>query len=460
MQMNILVMLATGLFVVQTQAAESVNYLDLNLRQNRYLGEVQSSAQGANYTFVSADLNLETQSSGFNYRLHPVAQGALESQDEFYFGVPEAYIQPRKIAPGFNLTVGRQKRNWSRLDEQFNLGIWQPQLRWDYLAPVQQGLTGVFFDWYLAPNLSFTFFTSPLHIPDQGPRFQLSNGQFESANRWFSQPTSRVALFPGTPMASDAPLNFELDNPSEEELIMHSSFGLGLQYQARYPFWTQLSYAYKPRNQIHLGLECANCVMVGAPMEIKALIHPKIVKHHVLTWEMGFDRTDDRGWLSITGDAPNKSRFPSTYAEAALDPMIVVGGAYEHYVRLFRPSWFQYAYMHGFDFPRRREGGIGVDRVNSSFDRYPFKEVASVEWKVLFSQTRRERLSWRNRYNYSIRENGGWLSSSVELSEKSLTWAFGADVLGAEVEPNSSRAGLFSKYRANDRIFGGVSYVF
>ena len=452
--------LAAGFLSFGAWASEATNYLDLNLRQNRYFGDVQSSAQTANYTVLSLDLNLETQSPGFNYRVNPVAQGALETKQEFYFGIPEAYVQPRKIAPGFNLTIGRQRRTWSRLDEEFNLGVWQPQLRWDYLAPVQQGLTGVFFDWSLAPNLNFTFFTSPLNVPDQGPQFQLKNGQFESGNRWFAQPTSRMAIFPNTAMAIDAPLYFELDKPTEEDLVMHSSFGFGLQYQTPQAFWTQFSYAYKPRNQIHIGLECANCVLVGAPMEITAVIHPKIIKHHVVTWEMGFDRIDDRGWLSITADVPNTSGFPREWAEASLDPAIMVGASYQHYVRWYRPSWLHYSYLHTFDVPRAHDKALGFERVHSSLDRYPFKELASVEWKLMVSQLRNHQFNWKNRYSYSIPERGGWLSTSVELAQRSVTWALGVDVLGAQVDPNSSRAGLFSRYRANDRVFGGVSYVF
>jgi hypothetical protein len=459
--MPLIHLLTAGLLGFSVHASDGTNYLDLSLRQNRYMGDVQSPLRNSNYTLISADLSLEAQSPGFNYRLNPVARGTVEYQDEFYFGVPEAYVQPRKIAPGFNLTIGRQKRTWSRLDEEFNLGVWQPQLRWDYLAPAQQGLTGVFFDWSLYSNLNFTFFTSPLHIPDQGPQYRLQEGRFSSSNRWFYQPTSRMALFPNTLLSSDAPLYFQLDRPTEEELVMHSSFGLGLQYQPVQPFWTQLSYAYKPRNQIHLGLECTNCVTVGAPVEIYALIHPKIVKHHVITWEMGFDRVDDRAWFSITGDVPNRSGFPNEYAESPLNPMVITGAAYQHYVRLFKPSWFSYAYMKTFDFPRGKPGGVsGVDQVHSSLERYPFKELGSAEWKLIFAQTRRGRFSWRNRYNYSVPEKGGWWSTSVELTEDALTWSLGADILGADVDSNSTEAGLFSRFRANDRLYGGVSYVF
>jgi hypothetical protein len=463
--MTVLASLIILIFGSPAVAKPAQSYLNLDLRQSRYFGAVPSPTQDSSYTLFATDLNLETQTSGFAYKFNPVAQGDFNNKDEFYLGVPEAFVQPRKIAPWFGLTIGRKKRTWSKADEEFNLGLWQPQLRWDYLAPVQQGLTGVFFDWRLHPELSFTFFTSPLAFPDQGPQYRLNNGRFESSNRWFEQPHSRLQFGGESAVSRDAPLYFEINKPSEEEIIMHSSFGFGVHYDVSKQVWTNLNYAYKPRNQIHLGIECSNCAKIGSPqaLEVTAVIHPKIVKHHVLTWEMGFDRTDDSGWVSLTGDVPNKSGFPDDYREAPLDPMMIFGAGYSHYARnwIGKPSWLGYSYMRVFEINKSGSGGAGDDdQVKSSLDRYPFKDLASLDWRIQLSQIKRNRLSLRSRYSYSIPEQGGWLSTSIELNQGALSWTLGADVLGAAVEPSSDRAGLFSTYRANDRFFGGVSYVF
>src|SRR5207248_745849 len=103
------------------------------------------------------------------------------------------------------------------------------------------------------------------------------------------------------------------------------SFGLGLAYQPPTPFWAALNYAYKPQNQIHLGVECKNCANIGGtgPVEVTAVIHPTIVKHHVVTLESGFDRHDDAGYFSFTGDFPNGSGFPADYEESPLDSMMI-----------------------------------------------------------------------------------------------------------------------------------------
>lgn len=459
--------LIASLWASVALATPAASYLDLDLRQNRYLGPVEQSSQSKSYTVYSGDLNLETQSTGFSYRFNPVFQGAFESSDEFYFGVPQIFVQPRKIAPGFNLTIGRQKRQWSRLDEEFNIGIWQPQLRWDYLSPTQEGLMGVFFDWSLSSALQFTFFTSPLFIPDQGPNYQLRNGEFSSTNRWFVPPESRLHLFNNTAFASDAPLYFQISHTSEEDIFMHSSFGFSMNYQAGGPFWTQVSYAYKPINQIHLGIECANCGKLGAtgttPLEVTAVIHPKIVNHNVLTMEAGFTRVDDKGWISLTGDVPSRSGFPADYAESQLNPMVVTGAAYQHYIGAWigAPSWLQYSYMRAFEFRRASDNGlVPDDNVRTSLDRYPYREAAAIDWRVLLMQSQSNRLHLRNRYTYSIPERGGWLSSTLEWAQGAVTYTLGVDVLGSTVDPNSDQAGLFTRYRANDRVFAGLSYVF
>lgn len=437
--------------------------MDLNLKQDRYLGGVQHSRQHQNYTFWATDLNLEYKSQKFTYKFNPVGEGAFESPDELYFGVPEIYVAPRNVAPGLDVTVGRQKRRWSHLDEEFDIGIWQPQLRWDYLAPQQQGLIGVFFDYQMTPAFTLTFFTSPLAIPDQGPQFQVRDGQFESSNRWFVQPQSRVELFQGTSFSSDAPLNFELDRPSEEEMVMHSSIGLGLAYQDKSsPFWAHFNYAYKPRNQIHLGIECANCADLSGPLEITALVHTKIVKHHVATIETGYERVDDAAWFSLSADIPNDSGYPDAYAEAALDPMMIGGFAYQHYLRgPFGPSWIKGSYMRAVELKSSNQSGlVSSDQVESSLDRYPYTEVMALDFKTTLLQKYRSQVRLSTRYSYDLPEKGGWLSVAGEWLKGPMTFMIGMDILGADVDSDSQDAGMFSRYRANDRVFGGMTYVF
>jgi hypothetical protein len=98
--------------------------------------------------------------------------------------------------------------------------------------------------------------------------------------------------------------------------------------------------------------------------------------------------------------------------------------------------------------------------VESSLDRYPYQEVAAAELNWTMTKRSKNKILWRTRYNYSIPERGSWLSSQVEVSRRQWSWNLGFDILGADVDPQSSEAGLFSRYGANDRVTGGVNYVF
>ncbi len=442
-----------------------VKRLDVNLTQNRYLGEPAAVRQGDSYTYLSGGLDLEPHTQALNFKLNPVAEGALEGRNEFYFGVPELYLSSRQIAPGFDFTVGRQKRHWSRLDEEFNLGVWQPQLRWDYLQPKQEGLIGVFLDWQFSPKVHLSMLTSPLFLPDQGPNFQLQGGQFTSGSRWFRAPQSRVALFQGTPFAKDAPLNFELDRPAEEKVIMHPALGLGLHFDGEKGWYTDLNYAYKPRNQIHLGIECANCARLGgaAPVEITAVVHPVVIMHNVGTFETGFKRSEDAGWISLSYDKPNASGLPADYEEAPLDSMMIAGLSYAHFLPpvLLPASWLKFSYMQAFTVQKTDQRGlIDSDQVSSSLDRYPFKELAAVDWHMLIDHSRKNQWDLGFRYSYSIPEKGGWLSVETGFALGDYSVLVGADVIGAGVDPSSGDAGLFSRYRNNDRVYAGVGYVY
>lgn len=444
-------------------AEKPASYLNLDLRQDRFLGEVQHSTQESNFTQGALRIKAEpTKQKFFDYKLDARGQGTFESSDETYFGVPELYAATN-TAP-VRVTVGRKKRSWSELDQYFHLGVWQPELRWDYLNPEQQGLTGAFIDLEVSRSSSFTLFASPVNIPDQGPQYKLRDGKFYSSNRWFQQPSTALGLFANSNYASEAPLYFKIDRPSDRELFFNPSLALAFDYKGDTGYWTRASYAYKPRNQIHIGMEGQGNLGAAVPLEVTAVIHPKIINHHVATLETGVNNTDSRGYVSVTADLPDRSGFPDAYEEAPLDDALIAGASFQHYAGNWlggRPSWLQYSYMRVFEVgSKSKSSALREDKVQSSLDRYPLKNIAALDWKVRLLQMGSHNLHWTNRYWYSIPDQGGWLSSQLEYQLGAMTWLLGADVLGSQAAADSEQASLFTRYRANDRVFGGISYVF
>lgn len=440
--------------------AESAVYV----RPSHYFGEAPSAPKHSDYITLGTDLKLDAKSSNYQLRLNPVIEDSVNARNELYFGIPEAFVQTTPVETGMQLTVGRQKRRWSRLDEEFNLGIWQPQLRWDYLEPKPQGLTGFFLDVKATKNLNFVFFTSPVFLPDQGPNYQLKNGEFTSGNRWFREPQSRISLFSDTKFAKDSPLYFEIDRPETEKIVLNSSFGLGAEYVSDGPFWVSANYAYKPRNQLHLGVECANCALLTSPaLEVTAVIHPTVIKDHVVTFESGLKGEDDNAWISLTGDFPGRSDFPSDYEESPLSSVLIFGGAVEHNMAsiLGFASWLKLGYLQSYALKTERRKGLTESTdVQSSLDRFAFEKLAMIEGRIVLLDRPRLKIDMTHRYHYSTPERGGWLASRLNFAQGAWLYTVGLDVLGSEVSDGSNNAGMFTQYRSNDRVYGGLGYVF
>lgn len=447
--------LAAPVFSTNTKKGSEIK---INLEQQQYATDGQTEFQRRQYTNLGVDVDLRTSSKGLGGAFHGIYQGTLQSGSEQYVGIPEAYFgEAKSDAMGIRWTVGRQKRQWSRFDEEFGMGIWQPQLRWDYLNPIQQGLTGLFFDFAPTRSVSLSFFASSLFLPDQGPNFHLKDGQFVSNNRWFWSPRTNVHLF-----NQNSPASYNLDMPAVSDVVFQPSLGGMLRFESKStPWWAQVAYAYKPMNQMHLGYECSQCVALGN-LSPQATIHPSVLMHRVATAEFGIQDENQRGWVSVTSDVPTSPKGPPEWAQSSYSDVIFAGASYAHYMSLFqRPGWLKVSYLRAFEKQQPLQPNSLMDeRVESSLDRYPYQQIAAVEWEWVLSQTIKNQVNWRTRYTYSIPERGSWISSQLWLRQDKWSWNLSLDLLGSEIDPTSSQAGLFTRYRENDRFTGGVSYVF
>jgi hypothetical protein len=430
--------------------------IKLDFGQQQYTSDGQTEFQRNEYMNLGVDADLKTVGFGLDAGFHGIYQGTVQSANEQYFGVPEAYFGESKMdTTGVRWTVGRQKRHWSYFDEEFGMGIWQPQLRWDYLNPIQQGLTGLFFDFAASRSVTFTFFASSLFLPDQGPNFKLRDGQFVSANRWFWSPRTNFHIF-----NQSNPTSYALEMPAVNEVVFQPSLGAKVIFEAPgSPWWAQAAYAYKPMNQMHLAYDCDKCMTTN--LSPTATIYPSVLMHRVATLEAGLKDEDQRAWMSVTSDIPTSPKGPSNRAQSDYNDVIFAGASYAHYASLFsHPGWFKVSYMRAFENNSVQPMALVEERVESSLDRYPYKDIAALEWEWILSQTEGRQLSWRTRYTYSFPEQGSWISSQLWLQKKHWSWNLSLDILGSEIDPASSDAGLFTRYRENDRVIGGASYVF
>src|SRR5690606_10564467 len=122
--------------------------------------------------------------------------------------LPEAYLGLPWGARG-SLAFGRKRVSWNRMDEIWELGVWQPRYRWDYLTPRSVGLTGFFAE--IKPDNSWTLqlWASPLFVPERGTPLEFRDGMIRSPSPWFLNPPSELGVL-GRP----TPIRYSLEGPS------------------------------------------------------------------------------------------------------------------------------------------------------------------------------------------------------------------------------------------------------
>jgi hypothetical protein len=412
----------------------------------------QLDVQRQDYTDLGVDLDFHRSGKTWNWGAHAMYWGALQSGEEQYFAIPELYFGESDYSSGgVRITVGREKRSWSHFDEEFGVGLWQPDLRWDYFYPVQQGLTGLFVDAQFSKSFSATFFLSPVFLPDQGPNFRLVNGQFSSMNRWFWAPQIDLQFGHG-----EGQVSYAIDRPPLSDILLQLSLGGMFRYQSQsVPIWAQLSWAYMPINQLHYAYDCPQCANTND--QVQATIHPSVLKHKLVTAEVGWQDDRQSAWLSTTLDAPDNPSGPSQWIQSSYNSVYYIGASYAHAMSPFQiPGSLKVSFLKAFISQSTPENSLVDGSVGSFLDRIPYQELMAVEWNWPVS----DKWNWHTRYSYSIPEQGGWLSSIVSWKEKHWGWNAGVDVIGASVASDSANAGLYSRYRANDRVMAGANYAF
>ncbi|MCB0412404.1 MAG: hypothetical protein KDD22_07755 [Bdellovibrionales bacterium] len=435
----------------ESETGDEESLVLVYFEESQYLSDSTNTANQS--TLSQLGLRLEHE-EGKNFTKKIDAHGVFSFTETRtpYIAVPELYFEsnPKK---NFYFTLGRKKKSWSRADELWHLGLWQPLARWDYFRPEPQGLTGLTLgvqnSW-----VGLELFGSTVFIPDQGPQFQIVNGHFESENRWFWKPQTQANV-----LGSERDLRYELVTPEVADVINNGSLAGRLwlgQYQKT--AWASVAYADKPVNQFHLAVDPEYQIQLERASEPVVGIFPRVIRHKLTTVEVGVGPKAFNLTASLTDEETSRPEFVSRYMQSALSDNRWMALSMNHtlFFRDFEATW---AYLQREVRNRAVHDQLMGSEVESSYDRFPIEEAASFSWKGtlrFFSQN----FFWRGQYWYSIKEEGGWLSTGLLWqATRDLGWYLDFDVLGTNLDPEKSQ-GFISRYRGNDRVLVGMTYVF
>lgn len=407
-----------------------------------------------------ASMNLRGDiSSSNNVTGFDLSAGKYVNQGGSQFQVNEIYHSLQWRDGKSQLSVGRKIEFWSQLDQDWQLGLWQPKSLIDSLRPEDQGLTGAFYR-HQQGRVEFLAFASPIFIPTLGPEIKEKNGSLVSDSRWYRPPSDSFPF-----QNKETKITYALDVPQTGELINHPGSGMRLRYGGETNgVWVSGNYAYKPMNALLYKYKKGLFLPEVDPQTGQVTIAPDVGYHHLYGGDLGY--RFDQGMISASflTDRPVEKRPVYPYVLQQPRPM----KAYAVHGETFLEStWFSNPVGLSVNY-LRIDGGDLRDYDSENADngaiftqRFNYTNAASV--RADFStMIGRYKFMSSVKYMREFDQKGTLMNSEFAyFPQRYLALIVGADVIGVDDSSAENKDGRFlNQFRANDRFYGGMSYVF
>lgn len=384
-----------------------------------------------------------------------LAAGTFFKRSQTNYSVQELSMSTRFRGAPVVASVGRKKMQWSELDSRWQTGLWQPRFAIDALRPEEQGLTGLFLD-YSGEKFQLLAFATPVFIPTIDSDIREEGGSLKSDSRWFRQPSSQFNF-----SNRNNSIVYDLDIPEATRLASNPGSALMGRLGDRDDGpWMATAFAYKPVNDLVLRRQAFKVIDQD---QIDAVVSPDVAYHSLFSADFGFATENLKASVSYLEDKPRETRPEGDWVLQDLKPVRAYSAQFDWMI----PNLFSRTIQMQLGYLRVTGGGIVDIQSNGNPDdltffdsRMKFTNAASVGLQGQLASIFRRPLVTKWRYLYDYDQKGSLMNTEF-LFYPDRKWAviMGADLLGVEDE-TSTASGFLSQYRANDRIYGGMTYVF
>ncbi len=420
----------------------------------QYLTPLADSPNLTTSNFLSARLAGLYQSEALpklNYAMD-LSAGTFFTRSQSNYLVKELYASyqlSEKVKP----TVGRKKYEWSALDSYWLTSVWQPNFAIDLLRPEEQGLFGVFLD-YKRENVELVAFATPIFIPSIGPEIREEGGSLVSDSRWYRRPSNEFNFNDRTNAVT-----YKLNIPDIQELLGKPGMGFsGRIGNKESGPWMTTSAGYKPMNQLLLKRQ--NYKIIDQD-QVDVKVKPDASYHGVFSTDIGYTFEKLKTTVSYLEDNPIEKKPEVDWAIQSPQGLRAYSLLFDFQVPYFfeRTLQMQLGYLRVFGGEIVDITTEGRDTVTLFDERLKFKNSISVKLQGEIIRVSQKPLVTKISYLYDYGQNGSLVGTEFHYYP-ATHWSvlLGADILGVQSEDSSS--GFLNQYRANDRVYGGLSYVF
>lgn len=425
----------------------------IRIESMQYLTALEEAPQLTNSNLLSARISAFRDRELFDFAAD-VSGGTYFVEGQNHLVVHELFstLKPSQNIRAF---AGRKKAQWSELDRRWQLGLWQPYFSMDLLRPEDQGLTGLFYQ-YRKADFEFLAFASPIYVPSMGPQVREENGSLVSDNRWYRAPSSDYNF--NNRINS---ITYDLDIPEIARLVTQESLGASLRAGDRLKgTWVQAAAGYKPVNDMPLKRKVFKAVSED---NVDVTVSPEVTHHGIFSLDIGHSYDRVRLAVSYLEDRPYGNNPDEDWSVQKLDAIQAYSAAIDFDVENFLSKSFlvQLGYL------KVQGGGItditsdgSPDDITLFDQRLRYTDAISVAVEGQLSTIYRKPLVSKVKWLYDYDQQGSILSTEF-LYYPNQKWAFvmGADILGVQSDEDLT-SGFINSYRANDRVYGGMTYVF
>jgi len=439
--------LILGLSVLSSPALAQLRS-DFRVFSDSFISPSFEANQKSNYQFVGLGLKSSPYTEEY-LKMDIEGAVAVGASMMNYLNISEVYFQ---TVPSDNekLFIGRKLLHWNDLDRRWNFGLWQPLFQWNPLSSQQQGLSGLF--WQAdRQNYAVTIFASPIFIPNQGPTFEVSNGTFVRGNPWFRRPPESVRIFEEV---TDVEYNFV--RPQETQVVFQASYGAKLSFGNPEEALAQLSYMYKPSNELAIGYSgLLDTSKLRGVVDLKPQVFFHTLSGIDLSHRLGFLRYG----VSAVYDRPQKDiEFDSQWTHPEFSDATMVSPFVE--VSLGKSTIVALQSLQVYGGQVREVGDMASTDRAPLTTRYPFQQAIKISMDNRFLLKNNSRLTSKLSYTDSEKNDFEYFQWAVNYRFSPVWSGFSELEMVRAGETSAQNQNEIAQYKNLDRFMVGAAYVF
>lgn len=426
----------------------------LRMEGMQYFTAVPESPQLSNSQFLSARLAGLKETEWVDGAADLVG-GTYFVRNQTFLNARELYVANHSQGP-LKVYLGRKKMDWSEVDNRWQLGLMQPRFALDTLRPEEVGLTGLFLN-YKKSNFELLGFVTPIYIPNMGPEIREEGGGLVSDSRWYRAPSREFSL-----NNRSRQIDYSLDIPETMKLVNHGGGALMARVGNKDKgFWVSGSGGYLPVNELILE---RRILMGASEVEADVTVVPGVTYHQIYSLDVGYSFGGSRLTLSYLHDSPLETQSSSEdWAIQKLENLDVFSAAIDMHLSSiwYQPVFAQLQYMKALGGRIQDVRHNGQNDDITMFDRrLYYSDALAFLLEGQLASIQKRPVMTKFKYIYDYDQQGSLLNFEfLYYPTPQWAWIVGGDILGVkdeERDPNS----FLNQYRANDRVYGGLTYVF